>query len=218
MIITVIEGKIIAYCNGTAYVLSTNDNTLGDLIERFSQNIGAPVKIMYKEILCDEGLVTINDNVLTIKGRAVYSIDYNILLSNYIFPNKLIACYKGVCWTCTSDYNLHAMKLEYRWFNHIASGRKNIEGRLYDEKRRKVKIGDCILFRSTNDKVDRLLHTIVIGLRRYNSFREMLINEGIERVLPGVHSIDEGTNIYYKYYSPLEEQKYGVLAIEVDLL
>ncbi len=217
MIITTIEEKIIVYCNRVAHILSANSDVHRDLIERISQNIGAPVRTVYKEIQCGETCVKLN-NTLTIKGRTVYSMHYNILLNDYVFPNRLIACYKGVCWTCASDYNLHVMKLEHKWFDYIASGRKNIEGRLYDEKRRRIRIGDCILFKSTSDRVDGSLYTIVIGLRRYNSFREMLISEGIERVLPGIYSINEGINVYYKYYSPVEEQKYGVLAIEVDLL
>ncbi len=218
MIITTIEERIIAYCNRVAYILNANSDMPGDLFERISCNIGAPVKTICKEIQCGEIRVTLNNTTLTIRGEAIYSLDYNILLNDYIFPNRLIACYRSICWTCTNDYNLHVMKLEKKWFDYIVSGRKNIEGRLYDEKRRRVRIGDCVLFKSTNDRVNRLLYTIVKGLRRYNSFREMLISEGIERVLPGVHNINEGVNIYYKYYSPVEEQKYGVLAIEVDLL
>ena len=41
---------------------------------------------------------------------------------------------------------IHQMKLNNKPFNMIKNGRKNIELRLYDEKRRKLNIGDEIIF------------------------------------------------------------------------
>ena len=40
---------------------------------------------------------------------------------------------------------IHQMKLNNKPFNMIKNGRKNIELRLYDEKRRKLNIGDEIM-------------------------------------------------------------------------
>lgn len=217
MIITAIERRIIIYCNRITHILNNNE-LQSDIIKRVLHVVGAPVKTVHREMSCDEIRVISNNNMLIINGKNFYSIDYNVFLNDYVFPSKLIACYKGVCWTCTSDYNLHIMKIERKWFNYIASRRKNIEGRIYDKKRRKIRIGDCILFIPDDNGAYELLYTVVIGLRRYNSFKEMLINEGIGRVLPDVHNINEGINVYYRYYSRAEEQKYGVLAIEIDLL
>ena len=44
----------------------------------------------------------------------------------------------------------------------------------------------------------------------------MLEREGIERVLPGVHNIEEGVRIYRQFYTEEEEKNYGVVAIEIE--
>lgn len=101
------------------------------------------------------------------------------------------------------------MGLQEKYLRLIKEGKKKIEGRLYDEKRKRIKPGDIIIFEGR-------LKVKVKGLRVYHSFKEMLEKEGLERVLPNVKSIDEGVKIYRKFYSEEEEKKYGVVAIEVE--
>lgn len=47
--------------------------------------------------------------------------------------------------------DIHRMKLNNKPFTMIKNGRKNIELRLYDEKRRKLNIGDEIIFENLED-------------------------------------------------------------------
>ena len=101
------------------------------------------------------------------------------------------------------------MGLQEEYLRAIAEGRKRIEGRLYDEKRQAIKPGDEIVF-------ENKLVCVVKDLRVYPSFREMLEREGIENVLPGVESIEEGVRVYRRFYSEEKERKYGVVAIEVE--
>ncbi len=91
----------------------------------------------------------------------------------------------------------------------MAKGAKRIEGRLYDEKRRRIKPGDEIIF-------ENKLICVVKDIRVYPSFREMLEEEGVETVLPGVGSVEEGIRVYRSFYSEEKERKYGVVAIEVE--
>ncbi|ASJ05551.1 ASCH domain-containing protein [Thermococcus barossii] len=101
------------------------------------------------------------------------------------------------------------MGLQEEYLRAIAEGRKRIEGRLYDEKRQAIRPGDEIVF-------ENKLVCVVKDLRVYPSFREMLEREGIENVLPGVESIEEGVRVYRRFYSEEKERKYGVVAIEVE--
>jgi ASC-1-like (ASCH) protein len=101
------------------------------------------------------------------------------------------------------------MGLQEEYLKAIAEGKKKIEGRLYDEKRQKIKPGDIIIF-------ENKLMCVVKDIRVYSSFREMLESEGIENVLPGVRDIEEGIKVYRKFYSEEKERKYGVAAIEVE--
>ncbi|USG99487.1 ASCH domain-containing protein [Thermococcus argininiproducens] len=101
------------------------------------------------------------------------------------------------------------MGLQEEYLRLIKEGKKKIEGRLYDEKRRQVKPGDTIIFEGK-------LRVKVKALRVYPSFREMLSEEGVENVLPGVKTIEEGVQIYRQFYTEEEEKKYGVVAIEIE--
>ncbi|WP_297501544.1 ASCH domain-containing protein [Thermococcus sp.] len=101
------------------------------------------------------------------------------------------------------------MGLQEEYLRAIAEGKKRVEGRLYDEKRRAIKPGDNIIFE------DRLV-CVVKDVRVYQSFGEMLEKEGLENVLPGVKSIEEGVKVYRKFYSEEKEKKYGVVAIKVE--
>lgn len=46
----------------------------------------------------------------------------------------------------------------------------------------------------------------------------MLEKEGLENVLPGVKSIEEGIQVYRRFYDEEKEKKYGVVAIEIEPL
>lgn len=50
----------------------------------------------------------------------------------------------------------HVMKLEEEYFNYIKNGTKRIEIRLFDEKRRKIKIGDKIIFYKLPDMKEKI--------------------------------------------------------------
>ncbi|WP_457753345.1 ASCH domain-containing protein [Thermococcus sp.] len=101
------------------------------------------------------------------------------------------------------------MGLQEEYLKLIAEGKKKIEGRLYDEKRRQIKPGDIIIFEGK-------LKVKVKDIRVYPSFREMLKKEGLENVLPGIKSIEEGVRIYRQFYTEEEEKKWGVAAIEIE--
>ncbi len=93
------------------------------------------------------------------------------------------------------------------WFSLVRDGKKTIEGRL--NKGEFVK-GMVIEFWNG----DESFHCIVEKVVEYPSFRVMAFMEGIEKVLPGVSSVEEGVAIYRKFYSE-EDEKKGVVAISL---
>jgi len=101
------------------------------------------------------------------------------------------------------------MGLKEEYLDLKKKKKKKVEGRLYDEKRKQINPGDAIVFEGK-------LKVRVKSIRKYSSFKEMLEREGIERVLPGVHNIEEGVRIYRQFYTEEEEKKYGVVAIEIE--
>jgi len=106
--------------------------------------------------------------------------------------------------------DVHRMKLEERWFELIASGEKVVEGRVYDEKRKRLRVGHVIQFKSVQS--GKLLYAKVKKLVMYKNFKEMLESE--DRVLPGL-SVEEGLKVYEKYYGP---EAGPALAIGLEVL
>jgi ASC-1-like (ASCH) protein len=94
------------------------------------------------------------------------------------------------------------------WLTYLVSGEKQIEGRINKGKFSLIKKGD--LLELQNGTILK-----VICIRRYFSFKNMLIYEGLDKVLPGTSTIDDGISIYRQYYS-IEDEKKSVLAFHVE--
>lgn len=109
----------------------------------------------------------------------------------------------------------HRMKLATEPFNKIASGKKVIESRLCDEKRQQINIGDTIEF-SENDNPENTAKTIVRGLLRYATFKELFGDH--DSALFGEGSKEFLLNQIKQFYSDEDEQKYGVVGIRLELL
>jgi len=109
----------------------------------------------------------------------------------------------------------HQMKLATEPYNKIASGKKVIESRLFDEKRQQISIGDKIVF-SENDNPENTVTTEVKGLLCYQTFKELFADH--EPSLFGEESRDFLLNQIKQFYSNNDEQKYGVVGIRLQLL
>ena len=99
-------------------------------------------------------------------------------------------------------------------FALIKSGHKDIEMRLYDERRKDIKIGDTILF--TNNQTQEQLSVEVINLYRFNNFEELYNH--FDKTRLGYRD-DENANPkdMEQYYSLDKILRHGVLAIEIKL-
>lgn len=111
----------------------------------------------------------------------------------------------------------HEMKLHPQPFDRIASGKKTIELRLHDEKRKKIQIGDTIIFSKTTDPSERL-ETQVTGLYPFRTFEELYYNLPLHRCgyLPE-ELLTASPKDMEAYYSLEKQAKYGVLGIEINL-
>ena len=109
----------------------------------------------------------------------------------------------------------YEMRLNKLPFEQIVEGKKTIEVRLNDAKRKLLAISDEILF-TNRDNANQTIVKKVADLRLYNSFAEMAKNENC--VLAGFEKGYTAQSViytYHTYYSPEEEQKFGVLVIEL---
>ena len=108
---------------------------------------------------------------------------------------------------------LHQMKLKLSPFEKIKNGSKTIELRLYDEKRQKAQVGDFIEFTCLDD-VTQKIQTRVTALHRYSSFAELYAALPKEK-LGYLSSDTPDPNHMDEYYSREDQEKYGVLGIEL---
>ena len=109
---------------------------------------------------------------------------------------------------------IHNMNLNNEPFELIKSGSKTIELRLNDEKRRLVNVGDEILFNNRSN--NETLLTSIVGLHKYNSFKSLY--KDFDKVSLGYREDEiSDTSDMNKYYSEEDEEKYGVVGIELKL-
>ena len=112
---------------------------------------------------------------------------------------------------------IHHMKLQSEYFDYILYGDKRYELRLNDEKRRKIKFNDIIIF-SKDDASDDKLVTLVTGIIKRNSFKD-IINEQLMSLLASEKMEKEYLlNELDKFYSKEKQMKYGVLAIRIEIM
>ena len=111
----------------------------------------------------------------------------------------------------------HIMKLQPKYYNYILNGTKRIEIRLFDEKRKKIKIGDTIIFLK-EPKLNESFSTKVVELLKYNTFEEMFKNFDISILADKSMTKEELINVLEQFYTKEEQEKYGVLGIKIELI
>jgi len=94
-------------------------------------------------------------------------------------------------------------------FERILKRKKKVEIRVYDKKRKKIKLGQIIKIFECGSK--RYLFIKVMGLSRFSNF-ETLFSILKDKINPS------DKTLLRKVYSESEERKYGVLAIHFELI
>ncbi|PIS03266.1 MAG: hypothetical protein COT85_00880 [Chlamydiae bacterium CG10_big_fil_rev_8_21_14_0_10_42_34] len=105
----------------------------------------------------------------------------------------------------------------FPFYDKIADGTKNIEVRHLSGHLSNIKVGDFIKFTLDNQSMT----CKVVAIRKYRTYEELLRAEDLNRVVPGVKTIDEALDIYktfpcYKHVNPNGTPK--VAAFEIELV
>lgn len=101
------------------------------------------------------------------------------------------------------------------FFSSIKEGKKTIEVRLNDEKRRKIKVGDTIKFISLPSK-NETLHVLVMALRKYDTFEAMYHDIPFKAFDCEGWTMKEMLDGTYEIYTPEQEKQWGTLAITIQ--
>ncbi|EQD37174.1 Uncharacterized conserved protein UCP016134 [mine drainage metagenome] len=113
---------------------------------------------------------------------------------------------------------IHEMHLFEEPFNLIRGGKKTIEIRLYDEKRRKISVGDTIVFSELPDNKNEV-RCRVVGLSIFGSFRDLFLAFDKSKFgHPESISVDGQVERMRSIYSSDDEKAYGVVGIHIEKL
>jgi ASC-1-like (ASCH) protein len=109
------------------------------------------------------------------------------------------------------------MKLNEPSFEKLKQGTKTLEIRLYDEKRRIIKLCDIIKFQKMNDLAD-IVHVEVIGLLIYKKFEHIVDDTPTAWMGYPELKRDYLRTSMYEIYTKEDEEKFGVLGIRMKLV
>ena len=109
----------------------------------------------------------------------------------------------------------HKMHLKEPYFSYIKGGTKRIELRLFDDKRRRIDLGDLIEFSGSNDKS---VQARVVGLLRYDSFVDLCKDFDIAILADKAATKDDLIVTLNEFYSPEKQVQFGVIGIRFELV
>ena len=108
------------------------------------------------------------------------------------------------------------LSLREPYFSLVAKKIKTVEGRLYKESYKLLKVNDIIRF-TNEESPKKHLDVKVVSVRKYPTFKEML-NSELEKCLSGVESVERGIEIFHSFPAYAEnENTLGAIAIEIEL-
>ena len=105
------------------------------------------------------------------------------------------------------------------WFALIENGQKEVEGRLFKGIFQEFMVNDTIRFINTWNGKEKSVTVKITKLTKYPNFGDLLFNEKLHRVLPGLPNIKCGILVFNKIYNNFNEIKeFGTLAIELQVV
>ena len=115
----------------------------------------------------------------------------------------------------------HTWHLDDPHFDNIKNGKKIYETRIYDKKRKEIKLGDTIIFKHNEHHDIPSYKTIVVEIKLFDDFKTAIKDCGIRKVLPDSKSITDGVSMYENF--PHGEggtfkdaaEKYGVVRFKL---
>lgn len=101
-------------------------------------------------------------------------------------------------------------------FDIVKNNSKDVEIRLYDEKRKKLKVGDTLIFLKRPNDLEELKATIT-NLVHFNNFSEVVDYYPMKRIYLDNYDKEEFIKLLGRFYSDEEVKEFEVVAIEFKL-
>jgi ASC-1-like (ASCH) protein len=107
------------------------------------------------------------------------------------------------------------------WLSLIENGQKSVEGRLFKGIVEEFRVNDTIRFFNKMNGKEKSVTAKITKLTKYSNFGDLLFNEKLYKVLPGLPNIKCGILVYSKLYKNStfnEIKQFGTLAIELAVV
>ncbi len=112
--------------------------------------------------------------------------------------------------------NTFELRLDEKYFELIKNGTKTIEMRLLDEKRKQYQVGDILIFKKRPHEIE-IIKTRIINLHKVSSFKDLY--DMFNKIQLGYTENEVANPKDMQQFYPVEEQeKYGVVGIEIKLI
>lgn len=108
---------------------------------------------------------------------------------------------------------LYDINVQEPYFSELGN-LKTFEGRLNTGKFAQMQPGDFLCAYDPTNKAKSIC-LIVMSVVVYPSFASLLRDKIPHNVLPGITSVQDGVNVYRKFYTAEQEATHGVVAIQV---
>lgn len=111
--------------------------------------------------------------------------------------------------------NIYAVPCYEPYMTFIEEGKKTIEGRVGTQYYTKIRSGDVVCLHNRTKEI----WCEIIRTQLYPTFKDMLEQEGLKKMLPQAGSIEAGVQIYRKFPTFAEKElKFGAYAMEVKFI
>jgi ASC-1-like (ASCH) protein len=102
------------------------------------------------------------------------------------------------------------------WFSLINKKIKTVEGRLNKGDFAKMNVGDFIVFTNNESDFEQKFKVQIKNISSYDTFEAYLEDKKLEKCLPGIDTMEDGLEVYYKYYTKSDEQEFKIKAFEFE--
>ncbi|MBQ8131610.1 MAG: ASCH domain-containing protein [Bacilli bacterium] len=100
-------------------------------------------------------------------------------------------------------------------FDIVKNGSKKVEVRIYDEKRRKLKVGDTLIFLKRPEETETITATVT-KLDIYKNFKELVKHYDIKDLYLESYTKEMFLEELKRFYTEEEQEENGVVAISFE--
>ena len=201
-----------------------SDSTKNKQTSFFTINFNSMTSLLKSKNIKDK--VKINDILLLVHEKLniyciIKCIDKSLIFPDLDTVKKQISTMNNnkCCTITTGPYtiekvNFHEHNLDLSYFDLVKNNQKKAELYVYNDKIRKIKTNDILIFFNNNKKII----TQIKQTRIYSSIKEAIINDKENYLLPNIKSKSEIIDVYNNLLNCKDINKFGVIRFDFELL